>query len=325
MQSQKLGHCPPFTEARPMSSTVTLEAELQFNRQWGILQGLHSITVPSSQPLGVAVFHGSDFQGPSNSYGQAWLIFLEAGLGWYQLGHRKLSVTSGDLILVAPGEVLDLQGLQQTRNRIVTFDANWITPVSPGLYQQRPKPLDLPILLRFESIKTGQYTLPPADRDRWLERLRLLERELTERLPGYLESVHALLLLLLIDVARIAMPQPENYSPQYRPLLKQVFRFIDAHYREQIGLSEVAKAVGRSPAYLTDLVRRETGRTVVSWIIDRRMAEARCLLLETGYTSQKIAETLGYLDAGHFIRQFRQCHGTTPQTWRSSQAHTKTH
>lgn len=307
-----------------MSSTITVEAGLQSNRQWQTLQGLHSVTVPSSQPMGVAVSHGGHFQGPSNSYSQAWLIFLEAGLGWYQLGHRKLSAAAGDLILVAPGEVVDLQGLQQTRNWIVMFDASWITPVSPGLYRQRPNPLDLPILLRFEGIKTGQYSMPLSDRSRWRERLQLLERELTERLPGHLESVHALLLLLLIDLARIAMPQPENYSPQYRPLLKQVFRFIDAHYREQIGLSEVAKSVGRSPAYLTDLVRRETGRTVVSWIIDRRMAEARCLLLETDHTIQKIAETLGYLDSGHFIRQFRQCHGTTPQTWRASQGHPET-
>jgi len=37
-----------------------------------------------------------------------------------------------------------------------------------------------------------------------------------------------------------------------------------------------------SLAYLTDLVRRETGKTVLSWIVERRMTEARRLLLETG-------------------------------------------
>jgi AraC-like DNA-binding protein/quercetin dioxygenase-like cupin family protein len=301
-----------------MSRTLTIHT--QPREAQPVVQAVSSPSVRTPQAMQVAVSHGSPHLGPANSYSQAWLIFLESGLGWYQLGPRKISVGSGDLIMIAPGEVLDLQGLENTRNWVVTFDADWVTPVSPQLYRNLANPLELPILLCFEGIKTGQYQIPQTDRSRWLERLQLLERELLDRLPGYLESVNALMLLLLIDLARVAMPQPEQYSPQYRPLLKQVFHFIDAHYREPIGLSEVARTVGRSPAYLTDLVRRETGRTVVSWIIDRRMAEARRLLLETDYTVQKVAETLGYLDSGHFIRQFRQCHGNTPQTWRVSQS-----
>lgn len=272
------------------------------------------------KPLQVTLSHGSTCQGPSNSYDQAWLIFVEAGLGWYQIGHCKMSASTGDLILVAPAEVLDLQGLAPTRSWIVGFDPDWLTPGSSTLYQEFSNPLGLPPLLCFESLQTGQYQISLTDRNRWVRRLRLLEAELADRLPGYSESINALLLLLLVDFARIAIPQPDRYSPQYRPLLKQVFRFIESHYRQQIGLSEVAKSVERSPAYLTDLVRRETGRTVVSWIIDRRMAEGRRLLLETHETVQKISEILGYLDSGHFIRQFRQCHGTTPQAWRESQA-----
>jgi AraC-like DNA-binding protein len=99
-------------------------------------------------------------------------------------------------------------------------------------------------------------------------------------------------------------------------LLERVLDYIDTHYREPISLYEVAKAVERSPAYLTDLVRRETGRTVLKWIIEYRMAEARHCLQETNQTVYNIAEALGYADTGHFIRQFRQYHGFTPQVWR---------
>lgn len=68
--------------------------------------------------------------------------------------------------------------------------------------------------------------------------------------------------------------------------------------------------------YLTDLVRRETGRTVLNWILERRMAEARCLLLETARSVNQIAEAVGYLDTGYFIRLFRRSNGKTPQAWR---------
>ncbi len=49
------------------------------------------------------------------------------------------------------------------------------------------------------------------------------------------------------------------------------------------------------------------------WIVLRRMAEARALLRETNQSVDQIAQTLGYLNAVHFFRQFRQHHETTPK------------
>lgn len=101
--------------------------------------------------------------------------------------------------------------------------------------------------------------------------------------------------------------------------LKAVFNFIEAHYHESIGLKDVAEAVGYSSAYLTDLVKRQTGKTVNRWIITRRMAAAEILLLKSEKSIEQIAETIGYLSPGHFFRQFRQYYKTTPAVWRNSQ------
>ncbi len=100
------------------------------------------------------------------------------------------------------------------------------------------------------------------------------------------------------------------------PKLANVFQFIEAHFCQPISLNDVAQAVGYSPAYLTNLVQTHTGRTVKQWIIERRMAQARQLLTETNQSIRTIAEAAGYGDAGYFTRQFRQCHGFSPQLWR---------
>ncbi|BAY77992.1 AraC family two component transcriptional regulator [Nostoc linckia NIES-25] len=100
------------------------------------------------------------------------------------------------------------------------------------------------------------------------------------------------------------------------PQLKEVFDFIEAHYHQGITLCDVAEAVGYSPAYLTNRVARQTGETVNSWIVKRRMAGARFLLQNNNQTIEKIAKTLGYQDVSHFSRQFRQHHGLPPQAWR---------
>ncbi len=111
---------------------------------------------------------------------------------------------------------------------------------------------------------------------------------------------------------------PQSIFPS-NPKLTEVFQFIEANYHQPITLCNVAQAVGYSSAYLTSLVGRQTGQTVNRWIVERRMVEACSLLRETSQSVDRIAEAVGYLSAGHFFRQFRQYHGTTPQAWRKQE------
>lgn len=103
------------------------------------------------------------------------------------------------------------------------------------------------------------------------------------------------------------------------PRLHEVFEFIELNYHLNISLRKVATAVGYSPAYLTDLVRRLTGKTVNNWIIERRIAQARRLLLETNCSIEQIALDVGYQNINHFYCQFRNYYKNTPGAWRESQ------
>ncbi|MGF1935357.1 MAG: DNA-binding response regulator [Nostoc sp. ChiQUE02] len=103
------------------------------------------------------------------------------------------------------------------------------------------------------------------------------------------------------------------------PQLQAVFDFIEANYSQGITLSDVALAVGYSPAYLTNRVAKQTGETVNGWIVKRRMAAARPLLRDTNQTIDQIAIALGYKNTCHFSRQFRQHHEISPKIWRKQQ------
>lgn len=100
------------------------------------------------------------------------------------------------------------------------------------------------------------------------------------------------------------------------PHLQQVFDYIERHYHQGITLSDVAEAVGYSSPYLTTQVAKQTGESVNVWIVKRRMAAARTLLKSTNQTVEEIATKLGYQNACHFSRQFRQHHGLSPTIWR---------
>lgn len=152
--------------------------------------------------------------------------------------------------------------------------------------------------------------------------------ELQEAIANRLEKKAAMKERYTVQIQPVAVPastdtaKPLDNPPSIfpcDPLLGQVFQFIEANYDQPISLCDVAVAVGYCGAYLTDLVRRNTGKTVNHWIVERRMVAAGSLLLETDQCVNQIAQAVGYQHEGYFFRQFRQYHGTTPQAWRKTQ------
>lgn len=133
----------------------------------------------------------------------------------------------------------------------------------------------------------------------------------------YIASSQPVLESPLVNVVK-SLNEPVLIFPP-DSLLDKVFRFIEANYHQPISLSDVAIVVGYCAAYLTDLVRRNTGHTVNDWIVERRMVAARALLLETDQCVSQIAQAVGYQHEGYFFRQFRKYHGITPQAFRKTQ------
>ena len=119
-----------------------------------------------------------------------------------------------------------------------------------------------------------------------------------------------------MSVGRLATDVVGDLRLNDEPLLAEVFGFIEKRYREPISLKDVARAVNLSRGHLTTVVRRKTGRTVGEWIAERRMAEARRLLVETDLAVEEVGRRVGYVDAVYFVKCFRRTHGTTPLGWR---------
>ncbi len=145
-----------------------------------------------------------------------------------------------------------------------------------------------------------------------LERQAQLERLYSTQPNLETDSVEADGALMLESRASV---NDDGFFP-HCPQLETAFRFIESHFSQAIQLDDVAQEVGYSAAYLTTLMQEQTGYTVKRWIIERRMAQARLLLLNTSKSIKEVAEASGYVDAGYFSRQFRKFHDASPQAWR---------
>lgn len=274
----------------------------------GILRLDRAALVPVEAPG----THAHDFPG---------LAYFERGGGSLRSVESEWRVQAGDVYVVAPGAFVGLggvPGLERAEGWSVYFTPEVFGRDAPAAFLSwRAHPLLLPFV-RGDAGGVLRLRVPRGDRASWSERLAALERELRHRPNGYAEAATAHLTLLLVGVSRLAADVVAELALNDEPLLADVFAFIEAHFSERISLHDVASTMALTPGHLTTTVRRKTGRTVQDWIIERRMVEARRLLVETDLTTGEVGARVGYADAAYFTRVFRRVHGTTPLRWRAA-------
>ncbi len=244
------------------------------------------------------------------------LTYFERDGGSLRLGEREWQIEAGDVYLIAPGEVADPSGLEAAEGWGVFFPPEVLGSQAPGAFLSwRAHPLLFPFV-RGAAGGAQRLKVSPEERPSWSERLLALDLELSQRQDGYREAVLAHLTLLLVGLSRLAADVVGDLRLKDETLLAEVFGFIEDRYHEPISLRDVARAVSLSRGHLTTVVRRKTGRTVQEWISERRMAEARRLLVETDLTVEEVGRRVGYRESGYFMRSFRRAHGATPLAWR---------
>ena len=94
--------------------------------------------------------------------------------------------------------------------------------------------------------------------------------------------------------------------------------FIDQHSDRNLQVRDVAAAVRLSPSYFSHAFKESFGQPAKSYIIERRIARAKRLMLTTGDSLAHIALACGFSDQAHFCRTFGGLIGQPPSRWRRS-------
>lgn len=99
--------------------------------------------------------------------------------------------------------------------------------------------------------------------------------------------------------------------------VQKTLTFMSRHYaKNDLSLVQVAEYTGRSPTYLSSLIRKKTGRTFRSHLLEMRMDAARKRLSHTSQTIEKIARETGFKSGNYFSRVFKKIYGITPKQYR---------
>jgi len=123
---------------------------------------------------------------------------------------------------------------------------------------------------------------------------------------------------LVLSLLRWALAQDAPVHPPARStrrLLVRTKAYLESQLAQPIHLADVGRAVGASPAYLTDLFRRVEGVPLHRYLTQLRLARA---LVELPHTDDLTALALdsGFSSHSHFSASFHRAFRMTPTEFR---------
>ena len=95
------------------------------------------------------------------------------------------------------------------------------------------------------------------------------------------------------------------------PKIRKCVHYIHVHLHEKITIHTLSSYVGLSDDYLSVLFKKETGTSVHSYILDKRL-QAALHMLKEGLPCEQVAYHLAFCSQSHFISCFREKYGMTP-------------
>jgi len=111
------------------------------------------------------------------------------------------------------------------------------------------------------------------------------------------------------------MDNLKNKHDYSRPV-SQCIDYIYYHLHDKFTIKMLAEHVNLSPNYLSTLFKKETGMSVIDYILEKRLNSAKYLLQYTDMSCSDIAYTLVFGSQSHFTQMFRQKFGITPKKYR---------
>ncbi len=228
------------------------------------------------------------------------LIIVEQGILNIEIGGKQYKVRRGESIIL-PENILH-KGFkdEDTNGHIEYFWAHFVT--------------DSPISV---SDSRGDFSIPLHFNLSDYARARILYNQLLDvhQLGGLRKKYCDFLFTALCFEISV---QSEYETVSGNKIVNNAAAWIELNINSPISLEQIANILGYNKCYLSRIFKENLGITVNEFIMEKKLTIAKQLLTGSDETISSIASTLGFEDAGYFMRAFKKHEGVTCGEYRNA-------
>ena len=245
------------------------------------------------------------------------LVYIYGGAGCHSIDGQVFQVTKGDLIFINLGQThAILSGGMQCINCLLRPEFLSETLVNP---RDSEVLFSLALFDGFDREFDHSRCVVRFQGEDLLELHSLfgyMVREAAARQKGYQFVLSGYMRVVLSKMVR-ALDQDSRAVTAGR-LNMEIIQYVNEHCFGQFSLRQLAEKYFYNPNYLSTKFREVSGKSLSSYIRERRMDEAVRLLTETSLSVEAVSNAVGYLEKGHFYAAFKRHTGMTPNQYRNA-------
>ena len=222
---------------------------------------------------------------PRGTIAYVELTIVFKGTLEYGVDRQRVTLCDGDAVLIPQGAIREREAGQEDADYI---SFNFLVD----------EPLDMPCFL--PSVLSSDVRMLIAACDE-IYKIHFADHK---------EPVAHLLGCLLVTLRNNLQRQSTH------PLVENIKRYLHENISQKITLSDIAKHTFFSAIYCDSVFKRETGRSIIDYLLEERINGAKQLLTEGTLSLQQISESVGFADYNYFCRTFKKRTGYTPVQYR---------
>ncbi|MBB5637085.1 AraC-like DNA-binding protein [Pedobacter cryoconitis] len=235
-------------------------------------------------------------------------------------GRKTIDFQDGSLICMAPNQVIEIDNEVQAQENAM----GWGLFFHPDLIRTTSLN-DKMREYSFFSYETSEALhLSEKEKQLLYDCVLKLETELKENIDMHSQAIIVSTLELLLSYCtRFYGRQFITRKSSNNSVIVQIEKILTAYFKNtainENGLPTVkylADRVNLSPGYLSDLLKKETGKNTLDHIHFYLIEEAKNTLLSTNKSVSEIAYALGFDYPQYFNKLFKQKTGKTPIEFR---------
>ncbi|THE13465.1 AraC family transcriptional regulator [Bacillus timonensis] len=234
------------------------------------------------------------------------MIYIRSGEGTFLINNQLYTANEGDILIYNSGVIHEEHS--NPMNPLETFFCGITNVAIKHLDKLCITPLDIEPVIRKNKYSDliGTY-------------FSTIFEESSLQDTNYQTLCKGLLMSSIALIHRaIQSKHVKNESTETNQLAIRIKEFIDKNYKTNIKLEDIADELFINKYYLSHVFKEHMQISPINYLINRRIGEAKNMLVSTELKVGEIAKILGYENPNYFSLLFKKTTGETPRQFKEN-------
>ena len=232
----------------------------------------------------------------------------------YRMNTQEVTVHAGEMLVVSERHVIDgYQPSEDMEGLCIMMSVDFFHEIIKSVHDIS----SLFVVARMQPV----MKLEDDEIETFKDYFQVVKQKITDNYNHFRKDlIRTLMLAMFYDVGNVIY-RVKNFDESLRrseKVFTNFLKMVEENCRKERRLAWYAQQLNITPKYLSEAVKRVSGRSAVEWVENYVTMELRVLLKNSTKTIKEIANEMNFPNQSFLGKYFKEHVGVTPSEYRKS-------